>query len=183
MFKPGRVGFVSCLLFSACVAGGCSSTMVGKPTADPSESSNHSTVSTKSLDSCKVLANDLGKLQLQPGVEGALQETSRGVGARECAYKSSADHGTGVTIALWDSKGLNKLNYEGEKPEQVTVGSHHAYKVQNSANPGICELDISVSESSTATVIGGSHTNTPAACDLMNRAAQTLEPKLPKPGN
>jgi hypothetical protein len=180
----GAVAITALLALAACSTG--SAQGFPSPTSDAGGSATSSArpvsgPSTRSLNPCHLLDSaTVTSLGLQPGV---VDNTQAGLGARACQYHGAVDHEIGLGIDLWDHKGLTDLNFSGDHPQKITVGSHQGYEVQGTVGAGSCEIDLAVGPHSVADALGESHSDTAAACQMARTAAEAMEPALPAYGN
>lgn len=123
------------------------------------------------LDPCSLLtAGEVAQLHLPPGKP----ETTAGNAVCEWNQQGSGI----VDVTVRPNKGIDDLNTSGRTVTDVNIGAHKGRRLEG-PEPGLCDVDIAVSEKSSVTV-GAVHDQTPPACALAEQVANLIEPKLPR---
>jgi hypothetical protein len=142
----------------------------GGATTAPTEAAEAETdARAGSLDPCELLsADDQSALSLGPGQEEALG------GARTCLWQAPGSHTVGTQI--WDNLSIDEVQSNTE-PQTKTVASRRA--MQYTGNLGVCAIALELTDSSRVDVTGVAGGDMDKACEVANRAAELVAPKLP----
>jgi len=141
------------------------------PTSRPPSTTSGSGLAA--LDPCELLTPaERAQLQLPGG------EPDNTGGDPGCNWNKGADGGL-VSVTVLESQGINQLNPgNATKIENVTIGTHQGRRLE--FPEGNCSFDIAITNASSVTVAALVAEKLPEACVLAQRAANLIEPKLPK---
>lgn len=108
-------------------------------------------------------------------------EPDRVGGTDACDWSESGNGG--LIIGVNPTRGIEDLDYRGEKTSPIKIGKYDATKVESHKGAKyVCHVVISVSNSSSVQAIGtlkATSTDTVAACERATKAAELIAPKLP----
>jgi hypothetical protein len=161
----------------------CASTSGGNPTAaESTTASSHSSPSATASQSVPASDPDLAALdpcKLVTSAEltqlGLPTESRPATGRQACNW---AKQGAVLGIYVRPSQGLADLNTNrATRVEDRTIGNHQGRLVER---PDGCDIDIAVTDRSSATVSITMIDAPSGACALAERAAGAVEPRLPR---
>jgi hypothetical protein len=187
MSKGNRARIVALAFVGAFVVAGCSEVAVGTPqatTETPSSTtgkgpgtattSKPAAGSVDSLAPCELLTSaDLARLGVPAGKPSLLGAN------KTCTFQASGKFTASITLS--PKLGLADLNTQGFEVSPTQVGKRQARKALERARFGACEIDMAVTEKSSAgvTVANNASTDPELACPTAMEIAKTIEPKLP----
>jgi len=151
-----------------------SSSPTRSPTSRPPSTTSGSAGSgLAALDPCELLTPaERAQLQLPDG------KPDNTAGNPGCDWNKGAGGGV-VRVTIRERRGINQLNPgDATKIENVTIGTHQGRRLE--FPEGNCSFDIAITNASSVTVAALVAEKLPEACVLAQRAANLIEPKLPR---
>lgn len=182
--RPHRAGggFVAVVA----VVAGCSSTTAGDARGTTAVVSTTTAGTTTSaapsgapsaapldIDPCELLTADEATSLLLP----ARGEFEVLVGMPTCDWQG--DRG-GMSIGVNDELGLDGLVYDDTTVvTELVISDHRAARAPDDGGPGYCSVAFAVGENANVSLIALYLKDPLRACEVADRAAQLVEPKLP----
>ncbi|MCR3746546.1 DUF3558 domain-containing protein [Lentzea californiensis] len=174
-----RIAVAGLVLFTAA----CSSSVTGGD-AKPGTTSQTQTSAPSSSSSNGALAG-LKPCELVTGSEASglglgSPEPRRAAGADTCEWESNESGG--LTVALNATIGAESLDYASSDKSPLKVGKYDGFTAKPKVDSGLCDVVISVSESSSVQVVASAdvaNRNPAKACELAQKSADFVVAKLP----
>ncbi len=179
MIRSWAVVFVAMV---AIASAGCSGGEAGTPRpVGPTSSGSASTPSSTGgqenapllgLDPCALITSDEVR-ELGAAEPGEREDLAS---SRGCGWTVSGSHSFGV--AFWDTKGIDDLALTGRRVP-VTIEGRLAERLEENSGPGYCAVIFPITESSVASADVLADAGTATACEVAERVARLIAPKLP----